>query len=374
MAAPASESALIYAFRHRREPTGAGSAAALLAHDQGLIPACTPSTSCSTNLSRQSNRELPCTRHLTLPMPASTTDAGGLTDLAAAALLFSSVVIAAAANAAHIPRARYASSFLSHPEAMSTERTHAHVGLSEVLGSPIIVDNRPGAGGATARNCREREARRLYAAGELHRQPYHRADHLSQAALRAGTRFCCGRASSPRAAREDREQRVPRENGQGIRRAAKADGGELNMGSSGNFSTATRRRDVRAEHRRQFLHIPYKGASAAIVELLGGQSMSCSTRSRPRSGISRGKLRALAVTSAKPSSELPDVRPCAKRVSRSKRAPSRRCWRRQKRRARSWPSLSAAVRKTLATKAAHDTFAKLGRTCLKASPSRPRPT
>jgi len=31
MAAPASESALIYAFRHRREPTGAGSAAALLA-------------------------------------------------------------------------------------------------------------------------------------------------------------------------------------------------------------------------------------------------------------------------------------------------------------------------------------------------------
>jgi tripartite-type tricarboxylate transporter receptor subunit TctC len=58
----------------------------------------------------------------------------------------------------------------------------------------------------------------------------------------------------------------------------------------------------------QMTHIPYKGSSQAHADLIGGQAqLMFDTTSSAIGQIKGGKLRALAVTSAKRSPELPDV-------------------------------------------------------------------
>jgi tripartite-type tricarboxylate transporter receptor subunit TctC len=55
-------------------------------------------------------------------------------------------------------------------------------------------------------------------------------------------------------------------------------------------------------------HIPYKGSSQAHADMLGGQAqLMFDTTSSAIGQIKGGKLRALAVTSARRSPELPDV-------------------------------------------------------------------
>jgi tripartite-type tricarboxylate transporter receptor subunit TctC len=58
----------------------------------------------------------------------------------------------------------------------------------------------------------------------------------------------------------------------------------------------------------QLLHIPYKGSGPAVADLLGGQvSVMFDTVTSALPHIKSGKTRALAVTTAKRSSALPDV-------------------------------------------------------------------
>jgi tripartite-type tricarboxylate transporter receptor subunit TctC len=55
-------------------------------------------------------------------------------------------------------------------------------------------------------------------------------------------------------------------------------------------------------------HVPFKGAGPAVAGLLGGQPpIGCMAGSGPMSNIKAGKLRALAVSSAKRLSQLPEV-------------------------------------------------------------------
>jgi len=56
------------------------------------------------------------------------------------------------------------------------------------------------------------------------------------------------------------------------------------------------------------LHVPYKGSAPAIADLIGGQvSVMYDTVASCLPHVKAGKLRALAVATAKPSSALPDV-------------------------------------------------------------------
>jgi tripartite-type tricarboxylate transporter receptor subunit TctC len=58
----------------------------------------------------------------------------------------------------------------------------------------------------------------------------------------------------------------------------------------------------------QMLHVPYKGSGPLTTDLLGGQvNMSFDTITPVLPHIKAGKLRALAVTTAKRSVALPDV-------------------------------------------------------------------
>ena len=84
---------------------------------------------------------------------------------------------------------------------------------------------------------------------------------------------------------------------------------ELSYGSNGN-GTAQHLIGTQFENLTgaQLLHIPYKGSGPLTTDLLGGQvTMSFDTITPVLQHIKGGKLRALAVTTAKRSSALPDV-------------------------------------------------------------------
>ena len=90
---------------------------------------------------------------------------------------------------------------------------------------------------------------------------------------------------------------------------AKANPGKINMASAGIGSSA----HVAGELFKMMtgvdmVHVPYRGAAPALTDLLGGQVQVCSPR-MPASieYIKAGKLRALAVTTATRSEALPDV-------------------------------------------------------------------
>jgi tripartite-type tricarboxylate transporter receptor subunit TctC len=91
--------------------------------------------------------------------------------------------------------------------------------------------------------------------------------------------------------------------------AMKASGAATNYGSAGIGSTqhiAGETLNIAAGTRAS--HVPYKGSSAAHVDLIGGQlQFMIDTTSSALPHIRSGKLRALAVTTPTRSPQLPDV-------------------------------------------------------------------
>jgi tripartite-type tricarboxylate transporter receptor subunit TctC len=102
---------------------------------------------------------------------------------------------------------------------------------------------------------------------------------------------------------------TPAQNVADLVKLAKAQPGKLNFGSNGN-GTAQHLIGTQFENLTgtDLVHIPYKGSGPLASDLLGGQiTMSFDTVTPVLQHIKSGKLRALAVTTAKRSSVLPDV-------------------------------------------------------------------
>jgi len=90
---------------------------------------------------------------------------------------------------------------------------------------------------------------------------------------------------------------------------AKARPNQLNYGSNGN-GTAQHLIGTQFENMNgiEITHIPYKGSGPLVTDLIGGQvTMSFDTVTPVLQHIKAGKLKALAVTTGKRSSALPDV-------------------------------------------------------------------
>jgi tripartite-type tricarboxylate transporter receptor subunit TctC len=90
---------------------------------------------------------------------------------------------------------------------------------------------------------------------------------------------------------------------------AKANPGKLNYGSAG-MGTAHHLigEQFNLQAGVEILHVPYKGSSPAVADLIGGQvSLMYDTVSSCLPHIKSGKLRPLGVTTAKRSVALPDV-------------------------------------------------------------------
>jgi|SRR5579864_7541643 len=90
---------------------------------------------------------------------------------------------------------------------------------------------------------------------------------------------------------------------------AKSQPGKLTFATSGNGSTGHMASELfNRQAGISMLHVPYKGNSQAIVDLIGGQvSMMFDQVSTSAPQIKAGKVRALGVTSLKRSPLLPDV-------------------------------------------------------------------
>jgi tripartite-type tricarboxylate transporter receptor subunit TctC len=91
--------------------------------------------------------------------------------------------------------------------------------------------------------------------------------------------------------------------------AAKRDSGAVSFASPGNGTVSHLAGEfLQRAAGVKFTHVPYKGASQAMTDLLGGQVQSfMSSVPSALAQIKGGRLRAIAVTSAKRAAELPDV-------------------------------------------------------------------
>jgi tripartite-type tricarboxylate transporter receptor subunit TctC len=95
--------------------------------------------------------------------------------------------------------------------------------------------------------------------------------------------------------------------------AARAQPGRLTYASQGNGTSAHLAGEMFSDLARiRITHVPYRGASNALTDLMGGQvDMMFATAAAVASFVDSGKLRALAVTSPTPSPAFPGVPPVA---------------------------------------------------------------
>jgi tripartite-type tricarboxylate transporter receptor subunit TctC len=90
---------------------------------------------------------------------------------------------------------------------------------------------------------------------------------------------------------------------------ARAKPGTLSYASAGNGTPMHVAGELLKMRANIFMtHIPYRGAAPALVDLIGGQiDLGVSTLSAAQAYIKSGKIKAYAVTSARPSELAPDI-------------------------------------------------------------------
>src|SRR5688572_11629741 len=183
-------------------------------------------------------------------------------------------------------------------------------GLTEVLGQPVIVENRAGAGGrigstAVAKSPPDGYTLLLGAPGTLVSQPVFHDDIEYQPLRDFVFTSRISLVSSALVVHPSMPVRSVKE----MVAFAKARPGELLMGSAGQGSGTHLMGELfQAMAKVKFTHVPYKGGAAASVAILSGQiHLTFDQVSSSGPFIKAGRLRALAVTTPQRSKFLPDV-------------------------------------------------------------------
>jgi len=182
--------------------------------------------------------------------------------------------------------------------------------IAPELGQPVIVENRPGAGGTIA------AAAVAKAPPDGHTILFVTAGHAGAAALYPSLPFdpvkdfapVVGIAATPivvvvNAASKYRTL-------SDLIADARARPGKLNFAGGGGGATVTNlaAEVFRSEMKLDVTNVPYKGSAPALVALIAGEiDYSFDNLSAVLGQIKAGKLRALAVTTRNRSSALPDV-------------------------------------------------------------------
>lgn len=181
--------------------------------------------------------------------------------------------------------------------------------MAESLGQPVVVEARPGAGGAIADEAVARSQpdghTLLYAAGAIATLPALRANlpydverDFAPISLVVLTVFALSVHPS-----------VPVRDAQGLIALARARPGQLTFGSPGIGSSAHLAGEAFVMMAGvKMLHVPYKGSPAAIVGVVAGQidvGVPSVTSAQPL--VNQGKLKVLAVSTLKRSALMPSV-------------------------------------------------------------------
>ena len=186
--------------------------------------------------------------------------------------------------------------------------------LQKALGQPVVVDNKPGAGGNTGATEVAKSPADGYTllmgtvgthainASLYPKLPYDPVKDFVPVALVAGVPNVL--VMNPASMQRLGIASVP-----DLVRAAKANPGKLNYASSGNGTSIHLAAELFKSMTDTFmLHIPYRGSGPALIDLMGG-SMDLMFDNLPSAmpHIRSGKIKALAVTSATRSPALPDL-------------------------------------------------------------------
>jgi tripartite-type tricarboxylate transporter receptor subunit TctC len=181
--------------------------------------------------------------------------------------------------------------------------------LTEALGQQIVIDNRGGAGSILGTQIVSRSLADGYTIGIFDTAFAINpglAEKLPYDAERDFT-FVAIIATSPTVLVTHPGQKV--KNLQELIAAAKANPGKIRAGSAGVGSSSHLTIEMfNSAAKIKLLHVPYKGAGAAIQDILGGHcDLTFAVAGSVISQIQAGTMIALGVTGSKPSSLLPNV-------------------------------------------------------------------
>jgi tripartite-type tricarboxylate transporter receptor subunit TctC len=182
--------------------------------------------------------------------------------------------------------------------------------LSETFGQPVVIDNRPGAGGSVAGLLMLKSApdgHTLFVAsnGEIAISPnlYKKMTYDTERDIAPVSRI--GGAQLVLVV----HPAVPAQSVKELLALAKAKPGAINFASSGVGSTAQLATELlKFTAGVDMVHVPYKGAGPALTETMGGQvQMLITGFSAAQTHIRSGKLRALGVTGVNRVKAMPEL-------------------------------------------------------------------